>query len=369
MKICTIAFRSIHTQKYLQWLVKRGHEVHWISENPEAIDGVEIWDIRKAAAYFSFSSRLRRAGKQIGRVIYIRKALKQIRPDIFHLHTLYYPSFLGVFTGYHPLVISPWNGDVLWSKKRPHYHRFIVKQALKKADALTADNDIMKKGLLDYGVSGKKINTILWYGVDSKLFRPKERDENLRSKLKITNGPVVLSMRSLEPGYNIDKIIRSIPLVTGKYPNVTYLFGWQSGQLEHEYRSLASELGVEERVRFIGEVPYEEIPNYYSIADISLSVASPDSTPATLLESMACGVPIIVSAEKAITEFVKDGINGDVVAEIEPMVIAEKISKLLADHERKERYAVYNRKLVMQIADLDTEMQKLENIYQSLLKE
>ncbi|MBU1037383.1 glycosyltransferase, partial [Patescibacteria group bacterium] len=147
MKICTIAFRSIHTRKYLQWLVKRGHEVHWISEDPEAIDGVNLWDMRKAAAYFSFSSRLRRAGKQIGRVIYIWKALKQIRPDIFHLHTLYYPSFLGIFTGYHPLVISPWNGDVLWSKKRPYYHRYIVKQALKKADALTADNDIMKSGL------------------------------------------------------------------------------------------------------------------------------------------------------------------------------------------------------------------------------
>ena len=372
MKICTIAFESIHTRRYIAWLVKAGHEVHWITCDPRGnIDGSCVYDLNKYFWQISFkgSSRLKkfRLFRRMIHYFYIRKLLKEIVPDVLHLHTLYYPSYLGALTHFRPLMISPWNGDVLWTLKRPYYYKLFAKFFLKKADALTITNEIMKKVLLKYGVKKDKLNIIRWYGVDAKLFKPMRKDIRLLKELNIKDSMVVLSMRSLERLYNIDKILKSIPIVLKKVKNVTYIFAWHSASLENEMRLLVKELQVEDNVRFVGRVPYEEIPRYYSISDVGISIASPDNTPATLLEAMACGVPSVVSREKGITEFIKDGVNGEVVDPENVEEIAERTLKLLLDARKREEYGRHNRESVMEIANMDVEMGKLESLYEGLI--
>lgn len=374
MKICILAFESIHTTRYVKWFLKNKHEVHWITYKPrDSIEGASIYDLSQYYDHVRFKGSYIfnrfMLFRRVSQYIYLLKLLKQIKPDILHLHTLYYPSFLGALTVFRPLVISPWNGDVLWTKKRPFYYKLFVKHSLKKADALTADNEIMNKGLLECGVREEKISIIRWYGTDINLFKPMEKNIRLLHELNIKDGLVVLSMRSLEKGYGIDKIIKSIPLILEKYKNVTYIFAWYSGGLENEMRSLAKSLQIENKVRFVGRIPYEDIAKYYSITDVAISIASPDSTPATLMEAMACGVPVVVSREKAITEFINDGVNGEVVDPDNVDQIAEKTLNLLLNPNARKLYGDQSRKLVMKMADGDVEMKKIEKLYCQLIEE
>lgn len=374
MKICSIAFNSIHTTRYIKWFLKNKHEVHWITCKPgDSIGGACIYDLSQHYIHVRFKGssifNRFRSFNRVSQYVYLLKLLKQIKPDILHLQTLYYPSFLGALTFFRPLVISPWNGDVLWTKKRPFYYKLFVKHSLRKADALTADNQIMKNGLLEYGVREEKISIIRWYGTDINLFKPMEKNIRLLQQLDIKDGLVVLSMRSLEKGYSIDKIIESIPLVLEKCKNVTYIFAWYGGSLENEMRSLVKDLQIENKIRFVGRIAYEDIPKYYSITDIAISIASPDSTPATLMEAMACGVPVIVSREKAITEFIKDSVNGEVVDHDKIEQIAEKTIKLLVNPNIRKLYGDRGRKLVMGTANGDIEMKKLERLYSQLIEE
>ena len=93
------------------------------------------------------------------------------------------------------------------------------------------------------------------------------------------------------------------------------------------------------------------------------------STPATLMEAMACGVPVIVSREKAITEFISNGINGEVVDPNDLTQIAEKTVKLLTSTETRKLYGSRGHELVMKVANMDVEMKKIESLYCKLIED
>lgn len=378
LKVCYIAFKSIHIDRCIEWMVNRGHEVHLISHKPCEIKGVifHLLDLEKNSdkgrliRYLSLDFNSYRWRRSMS-FLKVRRLIKKIRPDILHLHTLYFPSYCGVFAGIRPLIISPWNGDILWTPPRAWYYKLFVGYALRKADALTSDNRVMKKGCLMYGVKEEKIHVVRWYGANLRRFFPqKKRDPEITAKLQLGDSPVILSTRSLSEGYNIDIIIKAIPLVLQKKHEAKFVFIWHGGDQLAKIENLIYQLGIDRAVRLVGRVDnYNNIPRYYSLSTIAVSIASPDSTPASLFEAMACGIPTIVSNEPAITEFIKDDWNGYVVSPRDHKELAEKIVKLLDDPVKCRLFSERNLELVKEKAGFDNEMGKVEELYRCLVKE
>ena len=213
---------SIHTNKILAWFVERGHDVHMISRESSKISGVDYHNIDEI---IDGRPRLRRllSGsihtyrfplRQIGTLFCLKQLLKEIKADILFSYTLFnrYPGYLGLFCNFHPYVVTPLDGDLLWEPDKrtqdlfTYRHKYLIERAIKKADHLTASTLAMKNSWLKHGAFKDKITMVVDPGTDINLFRPRSRMNSLRKELQLDDYPIVLSTRSLGTFYNIDII-------------------------------------------------------------------------------------------------------------------------------------------------------------------
>jgi 1,2-diacylglycerol 3-alpha-glucosyltransferase len=106
------------------------------------------------------------------------------------------------------------------------------------------------------------------------------------------NAKVVLSPRLLRSLYNIDTIATAAREVCAAFPNVYFLFAFLRDAVDKDYENrvratVEADPFTSERVRFIGEIPHEEMADYYRLADVIVSIPSHDGTALSVLESMA----------------------------------------------------------------------------------
>src|SRR5207248_11360309 len=125
------------------------------------------------------------------------------------------------------------------------------------------------------------------------------------------------------------------------------------------------ELGLAEHVLFCGQVDHAEMPAYYSLAEICVAVPSSDGLPQTLLESMACGTPNILSRLPRYEEIVRHEESAYFV-EPNPADIAVGILRLLTDPALHGRISDRAREIVYAEANLAEQADRVEHRYQEL---
>ncbi|MFC4060074.1 glycosyltransferase [Planomonospora corallina] len=103
----------------------------------------------------------------------------------------------------------------------------------------------------------------------------------------------------------------------------------------HRAMMLAKELGVEDRVTLLGQVPHSSVPKLIRSADVVVSLPREAPAGVVALEAMACGVPVVASAVGAHTDSVVDGVTGLLVAPDRPAQTARCVRELLADPTRR----------------------------------
>lgn len=164
-----------------------------------------------------------------------------------------------------------------------------------------------------YGVYPGRV-AVIAPGVDLDVFWPRDRTL-ARERLGVTEPGVVLYVGRLEPLKGLDILVRAVAdlamadttrlLVVGGDPD--------SDELVGELGSLARSVGVAERVTFAGSVPQQELPWYYSAADVLVLPSHYESFGMVALEAMACGTPVVVSRVGGLKTFVRNGESGYLV--------------------------------------------------------
>lgn len=376
MKLLYIADgSSIHSRRWLKWFAEHGHEIHLITYKSSELDNIVEHDLN--ANHYSIN-RIKRYlklqfnitfARKVRAFAAVKKIINQINPDILHLHTLYYPSFLGVLIGFSPLVITPWDGDITWSRDRTKLHKLFLKYSFLRANLITVDSNELKKECFRYSNREKKIHIIQW-GVDLSKFNLNSYDERIRSDLGINKDvPLILSTRSFGSEYNIDIIIRSIPLVLREFPDAVFVFTWYYGSIEKELKQLLASLDVDNQVRFLGRIDHEDLYRIYSSSDVYVSISSVDTTPVSLLEGMSSGCGIVATDLESIREWIKDGWNGFLVKERDVSATADAILNHIKDQKKRAIFAERNSEIIKNKANHDAEMRKMEQLYYSLIRE
>jgi len=106
---------------------------------------------------------------------------------------------------------------------------------------------------------------------------------------------------------------------------------------------MLSRAGLADRVRFLGQVAYDELPACYRTADVYISASRCDGSSVSLLEAMASGLPAIVSDIPANREWVEPGVNGwwfrdgDAAALAESILTASRAGKGLKEMGKRSR--------------------------------
>lgn len=361
MKLCYLAnARSVHTQKWVRYFAEKGHDTHLISVERYDIPNVTLHQLRPL-------NHVPRAVVFAGLMMQIRKFLKRIEPDLLHAHYASSYGFWGALTRVHPFVFTAWGTDVLIDPTRSKFKKWKVRYVLKRADLVTSDARHVIDRLVQLGCDEQKIRLVC-FGVDTERFRPDARDENLKSELGLpSESSLIISTRNLDPGYDVESLIRAVPLVLENVPQTRFLvFG--DGEQRSYLVELARSLGVENAVRFLGFIPNLEIPRYFASVDAYVSTALSDAGIAgSTAEAMASGLPVVITDVADNRNWIKDGEGGFLVPPSDPPLLAERITYLLQDQTVRRSFGAVNRKVIQERNEYRTQMELMERLYEELL--
>lgn len=358
---------SIHTVKWVNYFAENGHEIYLVSHAPLA--GLLAVNVNLRVIKKKFPIKMWPFNTLLNfpfALLDVKRIIREFKPDLINAHYITSYGHLAALTGFHPLVSTAWGSDILISSKESRIARWIVKYVLKKSDVITCDANHMKSAMIKLGVDGSKVK-IINFGIDTDKFRPMEKDSELVKILGTEGKSTIISLRILEPIYNIETFIRSIPVILKKYPNVKFIIGGDGSEKE-KLKKMVQDLNIENNVAFIGWIKNDELPKYINLADIYVSTSLSDGgISSSTAEAMSCGLPSIVTDGGDNKLWVRNGENGFTIPVKNPGVLAKKIIYLLDNREQIKRLGKKGREIILEKNDYRGEMAKMEQIYKQLI--
>ncbi|MDD5023133.1 MAG: glycosyltransferase [Candidatus ainarchaeum sp.] len=164
----------------------------------------------------------------------------------------------------------------------------------------------MKKILDEQGISNTLINPT---GIDFSRFNKPTDPKSIRKKYNIKNNPIILHVGRIALEKRLEILINSADNVLNIYPDAKFIIVGK-GPAEEHYKQLIQSKGLSKNFIFTGYVAENELPDYYSAADVFVFPSDFDTQGLVILESMSVGTPVVVKSNSAPSEFVKEGFNG-----------------------------------------------------------
>jgi glycosyltransferase involved in cell wall biosynthesis len=175
-----------------------------------------------------------------------------------------------------------------------------IRYAIKHSDKIITPSLATKKEILkrNWNVNEEKIE-VVYEGV-SEEFYPKSEEEidKIRKKYEIGKNPYLLFVSTIQPRKNIPNMIRAFSQFISEnkdMKNTLLLIIGKKGWDYEESLEAPQKYGVEKNVKFLGRIPEEDLPILYSGAKGYINVSFEEGFGLPLLESMACGIPSVVS--------------------------------------------------------------------------
>ncbi len=196
-----------------------------------------------------------------------------------------------------------------------------VRPTLKRADGIIVPSGFLQEVFTEFGIGTEIIPNI----IDLDRFKscPQRRE-------RYQSGPHLVVTRNLESIYNIQTAIYAVSILSKTVSGVRlYVAG--DGPQRAQLHELVRQLELEDTVTFTGKLTPEEIANLYQEADIMLNPTTVDNMPNSVLESLACGIPVITTDVGGIPFIVEDGKTALMVEVGDAEAMAAQVNRLLKD--------------------------------------
>ena len=231
-------------------------------------------------------------------------------------------------------------GETADSELRAHGEQ----RAMDMADCIIAANAVERDHMLSqYRVVPDKIS-IAPLGVDTNIFKPRDRDA-ARADLGLAGKHLVFSVGRIEPLKGMDTLVRAAGTLVQDDPSLRQrlrvLIG--GGHVDEDdpgggteldrLRVLIERLGLAGVVQLLGSIPQVELPQYYAAADCVVVPSHYESFGLVAVEAMACGTPVVASRVGGLGLSVKDDDTGFLVPARDDAAFAERIGRLLRSPE------------------------------------
>lgn len=283
----------------------------------------------------------------------------------------------GMFKKKHPEVqylLTLQEGDppeYIEELMKPVWKLFV--QAFTSADALQPISTF----LAEWGKRmGFRYNSsVIPNAVDTAKFAKafsEDQIRNMKESLGKRNGDIFIVTTSRLVHKNaVDDVIRALPMLP---ENVSFLI-YGIGPDEQKLRSLAKELGVEGRARFMGQISHTDMPLMLAACDIFTRPSRSEGMGNSFIEAMAAGLPVIATQEGGISDFLFDArknpdkeTTGWAVDADAPEQIAEATNGIIAHPEQAVQVTKTARQMVMRKYDWDTVAQDMKALFSDLLQ-
>lgn len=350
--------RSVHSWRWIKFFASRGHEIDWISLSPAEPDADAAGLRFHPVAGGMLPVRIIRA------VALARRILRTQDIEVLHSHYAGTYGLAGALCGFHPFVLTAWGSDVLMAG-RAAIRGPLVRFALKRADLITCDAEHMREALTRLGVRDERIQ-IIYFGTDTDQYHPSRRTPDLRRRLGVGAAPLVISIRTLHPIYDVESLIRAVPAVLREVSDARFLIGGD-GPERVRLEELARQLGVSSAIHFLGMVGPSDLPEYLASADVYVSTSTSDGgLAASTAEAMACATPVVITDFGQNREWVTDGVSGRIIPLRDPASLASAVSALLRDAGMRRAMGGAGREVIVTRNNYAREMGRMEALYAQL---
>jgi len=211
---------------------------------------------------------------------------------------------------------------------------------------------------------------VVYNGVDLDLFQPEDRgDAKVLAEygLEVTaEKPALLYAARLVRWKGGEYLIKALPMLK---PEGTQLWVAGEGPYEADLRKLAAELGVEDRIRWLGRVEQDKLAALYRRCTLLVAASFVNETfGMALCEAMACGAAVVASDFGGFQEVVVDGETGLLARPQDEGDFAEKINGLLGDPEKIREMGEKGRKRVHEYFSWRAVGDRLEEVYRCVVR-
>lgn len=368
MKVVLLAWlASIHSIRWANGLADAGLEVHIISlaGNPltEQLNkkvNVHMLPYKRNLGYFKM-------------VPIAKRLLNKIKPDIVNAHYVSGYGTASTLINYKPTLMSVWGSDVYDFPYDSPIHKLLIQHNLKKATHIASTSHCMAKQTQLVLPSLKEEDiAITPFGVDIEQFAHIE-------PVKPENGNkiVIGTIKKLTPKYGIDTLIEAFAIL---YKDLKALNGDLAEKLElrlvgggeqtNELKELANKLSVASKTSFVGQVPYNQVPNELAKLDIYVALSRLDSESfgVAIIEAGAAGRPVLVSDAGGLPEVTIENKTGLIVLRENPEAAAKALKRLVLEPQLRHELGVNGRKHVTETYSWDKCVQNMIEVYKTTIE-
>lgn len=347
-------------------LARRGHEVHFITLHHEFCQGLArprleagVWVHTVAQMHVRGWGDTRRplSGLELLRValggtVALWQRARAVRADVYHICK---PQPMNSLAGLlvarerRRLYLDCDDYEAQATCFTGHWQRAVVRFFEDRLPRLVAAVTVNTRFLADrvqrLGVAPERV-VYVPNGVERARFGRLDREvgDRLRRRYGLVGKPVVLYLGTLSlASHPLFLLLEAFPRVAQQVPDARLV--WLGGGEDRpRIARRVQELGLSERVLFLGAVDPAEVPNYLLLADITVDPVHDDGiararSPLKVLESMACGIPVVTGDVGDRREMLADGAAGLLVRPSDPEALAEGIVSLLLDPARRREMA------------------------------
>ena len=223
-----------------------------------------------------------------------------------------------------PLVITAYGSDLSLIPKVSSYAARRIQESAKQAGATTAVCQALANSLLELGVNKEKVHIVM-HGVNLELFSPVQNRSALRKTLNM-QGRCILTVGHLIKHKGIHLAIKAL-----EYLPKTHLYIAGSGPEQLFLSRLAIRCNVDDRVHFLSQLIPSQLCRYMCAADVLVQMSSREGIPNVIMESLACGTPVVATAVGGIPEVICTTEAGRLVLDKTELSLANTLNDIFAD--------------------------------------
>ena len=257
-----------------------------------------------------------------------------------------------------PYLVYVYGGDLLRERKkveRSALKRRTAQSILGHASGIVAISkwtaELASDVMDQVGIETPPPVAALDLGTDPVRFNPSRGTGALRRRWGVGDAPVILTVARLVPHKGQDMGIRAIATLRRDFPELRYIIVGE-GSDEGRLRALAKELGVSDRVGFVGVMRDDELPEAYATSTIYLGASRVDNEinvegfGISFVEAAASGIPSVAGDSGGVRSAVRDGETGIVVPPTDSDAISDAIRSLLLNPDRRRQMGAAGRRAV-----------------------
>jgi len=315
----------------------------------------------------------------------IKKIVKDKKIDIIHGHTPYAFAKWGEYVARKVKIPFIYEVRGFWEdtsvglgryRENSFKYKKVQKREtklMKKADMVITLGFSMKEELIRRGLEEERI-AIVPNAVDTEKLIPIELNQDLKKKLGIMDYFVIGYVGTIRKIEWIEGLIRAMKLILNKMNNVVLLLvGNCSKRYHKELLNIIKDLNLSNNILFIGQIPKENVNEYYSIIDINViprynTRVNRLVTPLKPLEVMSMAKVVLTSDLPALKELVKPGISGDLFKTGDYKDLANKIIKYLRNPSARKELGIKARQFVEENYDWSIIATKYKDVYKKFLE-